>query len=67
MGKKATVKTQVTLVGAAKDLVLSEQKKYRSKKQIRGKNKLINQLLCELAGLRQIKPSQTLHTANGLS
>ena len=54
MAKKQNLKVIVTLQGDALNLVTSEQKKYQRKKQIRGKNKLINLLLSELHQLRAI-------------
>lgn len=49
---KSKLGVRVTLVGEAKDIVKEEQKKYKKKKQIRGKNKIINLLLVELSQLR---------------
>lgn len=50
--KEKKLKVQVTLKGNALNLVLFEQKKYQEQDTIRGKNKLINQLLCELSEFR---------------
>ena len=49
MAKKESLKVIVTLTGEALGLVKDTQKAYKKKKQIRGKNKIINLLLGEHA------------------
>ena len=49
MAKKESLKVIVTLTGDALGLVKDTQKSYTKKKQIRGKNKIINLLLVQHA------------------
>lgn len=56
--KEKKIKTQVSLMGKALEIVLSEQKKYKEGDTVRGKSKVINQLLTELYDIKNIKPTK---------
>ena len=53
--KEKKLKVQVTLTGRALELVLSTQKKYENDDSIRGKSKIINQLLTKLSDSESVK------------
>ena len=53
--KEKKLKVLLTLRGEALNIVLLEQKKYTEQDSIRGKNKIVNQLLTELSVVRNTK------------
>ena len=59
---KNKLPVQVSLQGKALQIVLDEQKKYTDRDIIRGKGKLINQLLTELYEIKNKSSKQIKYT-----